>query len=157
MHIPSKEKKVQLCTFKITLSYIYIWHIIYLYLTIIWMKGTDRNQCWYASDIIFLTKSHDYFTMIQPFSKDVAILSFQPLRLDVRAQSRWGSTLGGLQTAGHHLHQRTGVRQLGRRPQPQQQWSPSWFRDSAELRKLVWTGERVLQRTGQLLGTAKAT
>jgi hypothetical protein len=26
---------------------------------------------------------------------------------------------------------------LGRRPQPQQQWSPSWFRDSAELRKLV--------------------
>jgi hypothetical protein len=29
---------------------------------------------------------------------------------------------------------------LGRRPQPQQQRSPSWFRDSAELRKLVWTG-----------------
>ena len=26
---------------------------------------------------------------------------------------------------------------LGRRPQPQQQRSPSWFRDSAELRKLV--------------------
>jgi hypothetical protein len=25
---------------------------------------------------------------------------------------------------------------LGRRPQPQQQRSPSWFRDSAELRKL---------------------
>jgi hypothetical protein len=26
---------------------------------------------------------------------------------------------------------------LGRRPQPQQQRLPSWFRDSAELRKLV--------------------
>jgi hypothetical protein len=26
---------------------------------------------------------------------------------------------------------------LGRWPQPQQQRSPSWFRDSAELRKLV--------------------
>jgi hypothetical protein len=26
---------------------------------------------------------------------------------------------------------------LGRRPQPQQQQSPSWFQDSAELRKLV--------------------
>ena len=26
---------------------------------------------------------------------------------------------------------------LGRRAQPQQQRSPSWFRDSAELRKLV--------------------
>jgi hypothetical protein len=34
--------------------------------------------------------------------------------------------------------------------------SPSWFRDSAELRKLVWTGERVHQRTGQLLGQAEA-
>ena len=30
--------------------------------------------------------------------------------------------------------------------------SPSWFRDSAELRKIVWTGERVHHRTGQLLG-----
>ena len=46
---------------------------------------------------------------------------------------------------------------LGRRPQPQQQRSPSWFPDSAELRKLVWTGERVRQRSWQLLGTAKAT
>jgi hypothetical protein len=29
---------------------------------------------------------------------------------------------------------------LGRRPQPQQQRSPSGFRDSAGPRKLVWTG-----------------
>jgi hypothetical protein len=34
--------------------------------------------------------------------------------------------------------------------------APFWFRDSAELRKLVWTGERVHQRTGQLLGQAEA-
>jgi hypothetical protein len=38
----------------------------------------------------------------------------------------------------------------------QQQRSPSWFWDSAELRNLVCTGERVRQRTRQLLGQAEA-
>ena len=44
-----------------------------------------------------------------------------------------------------------------RRPQPQEQQVPPWFQDSAELRNLVCTGERVHHRTGQLLGPAKAT
>jgi hypothetical protein len=70
--------------------------------------------------------------------------------------SRWDSTLCRPQTAGHRPDQRTGVRLARGRPQPQQQRSPSWFRDSTELRKLVWTGERVCQRTGQLLGEAEA-
>jgi hypothetical protein len=46
---------------------------------------------------------------------------------------------------------------LGRRHQPQQQRSPSWFRDSLELRNLVCTGESLHHRSWQLLGTAKAT
>ena len=46
---------------------------------------------------------------------------------------------------------------LGRRPQPQQQQSPSWFRNSTELRNLVCTGESLHHRSWQFLGTAKAT
>ena len=41
---------------------------------------------------------------------------------------------------------------LGRRPKPQQQRSPSWSRDSKELRNLVCLGESLYH-----LGTAKAT
>jgi hypothetical protein len=46
---------------------------------------------------------------------------------------------------------------LRRRPQPQEQRSPSWFRESAELRNLVCIGESLHHRRWQLLGIAKAT
>jgi hypothetical protein len=36
---------------------------------------------------------------------------------------------------------------LGRWPQPQEQRSPSWFRDSLELRNLVCTGEILHHRS----------
>ena len=36
---------------------------------------------------------------------------------------------------------------LGRRPQPQEQRSPSWFQDSLELRILVCTGESLHHRS----------
>ena len=36
---------------------------------------------------------------------------------------------------------------LGRRPQPQEQRSPSWFQDSLELRNLVCTGESLHHRS----------
>jgi hypothetical protein len=44
-----------------------------------------------------------------------------------------------------------------RSPLPQEQWAPSWFQDSAELRNLVCTGERVHHRSRQLLRQAGAT
>jgi hypothetical protein len=44
-----------------------------------------------------------------------------------------------------------------RSPLPQEQGTPSWLWDSAELRNLVCTGESVHHRSGQLLGQAGAT
>jgi hypothetical protein len=60
----------------------------------------------------------------------------------------------------HHAHLFTGTIYVKYKERmwnmSEMEQAPSWFWDSAELRKLVWTGERVHHRTGQLLAQAEA-